>query len=78
MNALVVPREAVLEDRGDQVVFLKRGDQFFMQVVTTGARENGYLEIRSGVREGDEVVVAGNYQLKSKLYEEILKAGHIH
>jgi cobalt-zinc-cadmium efflux system membrane fusion protein len=77
-QALVVPREAVLEDKGDQVVFLKRGDQFFLQVVQTGAQENGLIEILLGLGEGDEVVVAGSYQLKSKLYEEILKAGHIH
>ena len=77
-RALVVPYEAVLEDKGDQVLFLKRDDQFFLQVVQTGARENGYIEILLGIGEGDEVVVAGSYQLKSKLYEEILKAGHIH
>ncbi len=77
-RALVVPQEAVLEDKGDKVAFIKRGDQFFLQVVQTGARENGYVEILLGLREGDEVVVAGSYQLKSKLYEEILKAGHIH
>jgi cobalt-zinc-cadmium efflux system membrane fusion protein len=77
-RALVVPHEAVLEDKGDQVLFLKRDDQFFLQVVQTGARENGYIEILLGIGEGDEVVVAGSYQLKSKLYEEILKAGHIH
>lgn len=78
VHALVVPQAAVLEDKGDLVVFLKRGEQFLLQVVQTGSRENGYIEILRGLGEGDEVVVAGNYQLKSKLYEEILKAGHIH
>ncbi len=77
-RALVVPQESVLEDKGNKIVFLKRGEQFFLQVVHTGARENGYIEILQGLAEGDEVVVTGSYQLKSKLYEEILKAGHIH
>ncbi len=77
-RVLVIPRDAVLEDKGDKVVFIKRNDQFFLQVVTTGAEENGILEILNGVVEGDEVVIAGSYQLKSKLYEEILKAGHVH
>jgi cobalt-zinc-cadmium efflux system membrane fusion protein len=77
-RALVVPQEAVLDDRGDKVVFIQRGDQFFLQVVQTGTTENGLIEIVQGLAEGDEVVKAGNYQLKSKLYEEILKAGHIH
>ncbi len=77
-KALVVPQAAVLEDKGDKVVFIDRGDQFFLQVVQTGALDNGYVEILHGLVEGDEVVTSGNYQLKSKLYEEILKAGHIH
>ncbi len=77
-RALVIPRDAVLDDKGDKVVFIKRNDQFFLQVVTTGSEENGILEILKGVVEGDEVVIAGGYQLKSKLYEEILKAGHVH
>jgi len=77
-QALVVPQEAVLEDKGDKIAFIKRGGQFFLQVVHTGARENGYIEILRGLAEGDEVVITGSYQLKSKLYEEILKSGHIH
>ncbi len=77
-RALVVPQEAVLDDRGDKVVFIQRGDQFFLQVVQAGTTENSLIEIVQGLTEGDEVVKIGNYQLKSKLYEEILKAGHIH
>ena len=77
-RVLVVPQDSVLEDKGDKIVFIKRGEQFFLQVVHTGARENGYIEILQGLAEGDEVAVTGSYQLKSKLYEEILKAGHIH
>ncbi len=77
-QALVVPQEAVLEDKGDKITFIKRGEQFFLQVVHTGALDNGYVEILRGLAEGDEVVVSGGYQLKSKLYEEILKSGHIH
>ncbi|NOR14807.1 MAG: efflux RND transporter periplasmic adaptor subunit [Candidatus Aminicenantes bacterium] len=76
--ALVVPQEAVLEDKGDKVVFIKRGGQYFLQVIQTGASDNGNVEILRGLVEGDEVVAAGSYQLKSKLYEEILKAGHVH
>lgn len=77
-RALVVPKEAILEDKGDKIVFIKRGDQFQLQVVETGAMENGFIEILRGLSEGDEIVTKGSYQLKSKLYEEILKKGHVH
>ncbi len=43
-----------------------------------GAKEKGYIEIIRGLQEGDEVVIKGNFQLKSKLYDEILKKAHIH
>jgi cobalt-zinc-cadmium efflux system membrane fusion protein len=77
-RALVIAQEAVLEDKGDKIVFIKRGDSYFLQVVQLGSQEDGHWEILNGLSEGDEVVVAGGYQLKSKLYEEILKAGHVH
>jgi cobalt-zinc-cadmium efflux system membrane fusion protein len=77
-TALVIPQSAVLEDKGDKIVFLKRGDQYYLQVIMEGASDNGNVEILRGLAEGDEVVTNGNYQLKSKLYEEILKAGHVH
>ncbi len=76
--ALAVPAECILEDQGEEIVFIKKYEEFFLQVVETGAKENGYVEITQGLSEGDEVVSKGNYQLKSKLYEEILKKGHIH
>lgn len=77
-SALVVPQAAVLEDKGEKIVFVKRGDQYFLQVIQTGASDDGDMEILRGLAEGDEVVTDGNYQLKSKLYEEILKASHVH
>ncbi|HHF52080.1 MAG TPA: efflux RND transporter periplasmic adaptor subunit, partial [Candidatus Aminicenantes bacterium] len=76
--ALAVPAECILEDQGEEIVFIKKDEEFFLQVIETGAKENGYVEIIRGLSEGDEVVSKGNYQLKSKLYEEILKKGQIH
>ncbi len=77
-KALVIPQEALLDDKGDTIVFIRRGEQYFLQVVQTGAKENGFIEIVSGLSEGEEIVTTGNFQIKSKLYEEILKKGHVH
>ncbi|MFC2169430.1 efflux RND transporter periplasmic adaptor subunit [Acidobacteriota bacterium] len=77
-KALVIPQQAILEDKGDKIVFIQRADRFFLQVVQVGAQENGFVEILKGLSEEDEIVTTGNFQLKSKLYEEILKAGHVH
>jgi cobalt-zinc-cadmium efflux system membrane fusion protein len=77
-RALVLPREAILDDQNDKMVFVKRSNLFFPQLIEIGAKENGNVEITAGLEEGDEVVTKGNYQLKSKLYEEILKKAGVH
>ncbi|MBN1938459.1 MAG: efflux RND transporter periplasmic adaptor subunit [Candidatus Aminicenantes bacterium] len=78
IRALTVPAAAVLDDGKDKIVFVRKGDEFFRRVIETKSRVNGFLEVVGGLSEGEDVVVKGNYQLKSKLYDEILKAAGIH
>lgn len=70
---LAVPEEAIVDQQGEKFVFLPRGQGFELKKVTLGARQDGYYEIVSGLKEGDVVVTSGSFQLKSKLLEEILK-----
>jgi len=77
-RALTVPLAAVLDDRDRKIVFVYRDGAFFPRVITVGSKMDGFLEILSGLVEGDKVVTMGNYQLKSKLYDEILKGSHVH
>ena len=77
-QALVLPEEALLDDKEDKIIFIKLEGKYYPQVVTVGAREGGFVEILSGLQEGDTVITKGNFQLKSKLYEEILKKGQVH
>jgi len=76
-DVLVVPEEAILDDKDEKIVFVKQNDKFILHLVETGAKENKYVEILSGLNEGDFVVTEGNFQLKSKMYEEILKKGQV-
>jgi cobalt-zinc-cadmium efflux system membrane fusion protein len=77
-SVLTLPEEAILNDRDDNYVFVKDGAGFRLQIVDLGARESGYREILSGLMESDDVVTAGNFQLKSKLLSDILKKAGIH
>lgn len=74
-RALTVPATAVLDDGTEKIVFIQRGHDYLRRVVVTKSRINGYLEVLNGVSEGEAVVVKGSYQLKSKMYDLILKAG---
>ncbi|NNM03483.1 MAG: efflux RND transporter periplasmic adaptor subunit [Gemmatimonadetes bacterium] len=78
-HAVSVPDAAVLDDHGLPFVFVVHdGHHFLPRLVTTGASGGGYVEIVRGLELGDQVVTRGNFQLKSKLYEAVLEAGHIH
>ncbi len=77
-EALVLPREAILDEKGESLVFLEISNKYIPVIVELGTREGNFIEIVRGIREGDRVVTKGNYQLKSKLYEDILQKGHIH
>lgn len=77
-EALAVPSDAVVDDRGQHFVFVKRDDRYHPQLVTLGWREHSFIEITSGLEEGDEVVTRGSFQLKSKLYEDVLTRAGVH
>ena len=77
-EALVLPIEAVLDEKDDNIVFLKVAGKYIPQIVEIGIRNGDYVEILAGIQEGSEVVTKGNFQLKSKLYDEILKKAGIH
>lgn len=49
-------------------VFLKDGDESIIQVVTTGIQDNRYIEILTGLSEGQEVIV-GPYATVSRELE---------
>jgi cobalt-zinc-cadmium efflux system membrane fusion protein len=78
-HAVSVPVEAVLDDHGLPFLFVrKEGNRFEPRLVTAGASGGGFVEVVGGLEVGEEVVTTGNFQLKSKLYEAALAAGHIH
>ena len=63
---LAVPRTALIEVAGKTVVFVAHPDgDFELHDVVTGEASIGMVEIVSGLREGEEVVVEGAFTLKS-------------
>jgi len=64
-QALVVPAEAVRAATTNPFVFRLRGDVVEKAAVEVGLREGSLLEVRSGLSEGDQVVVSGQEGLRS-------------
>ncbi len=75
---LTVPADAVLDDSGEKIVFVKTEDEYTPRVVAVSAEQNGYCAISDGLREGEEVVHKGAYMLKSKMYDDLLKKAGVH
>jgi len=76
-GALAIPVNAVLNSGKGQTVFVARGDgKFEPRAVTTGVSDDaGFVQILSGLNEGDAAVVSAQFMLdsESKLREAIQK-----
>jgi len=62
-SAVVVPRDVIVEDRDQRVVYAVEGGRIRIRPVELGAEERGRVEVASGVKEGDSLVVAGQSSL---------------
>jgi membrane fusion protein, copper/silver efflux system len=61
-DALVVPDTAVMFTGPRRVVFVAgTGDELLPRTVETGRKGEGWVEIRSGLEVGEQVVVSGNF-----------------
>lgn len=72
MNAIVVPEDAVQPLRTANVVWAVDGGKASRRVVQLGARSQGVVEILSGVKAGELVVVGG----LERMAEGMPVAGH--
>ncbi|MCA9448057.1 MAG: hypothetical protein KC931_13150, partial [Candidatus Omnitrophica bacterium] len=79
-GALTVPKESVLNDGLEKVVFVADGDAFVKKAVKTGMEGFGKLEVKEGLDVGSEVVVSGapSLLLSLKSQEGSLVVGHGH
>lgn len=66
-NVLKIPREALIHTGERESVVLALGEGRFQPLdVTPGARLGGEVEILAGLKEGDEVVVSGQFLIDSE------------
>lgn len=72
--ALAVPLSALQTFRDWDVVFIRIGDTYEIRPVELGERDAERVEVRSGVKPGDQVVVEQSYLVKA----DIEKSGASH
>ena len=66
-NALAVPREALIRTgRSERVVAALSSGRFLPVDVETGIESGNYIEVSSGLEEGDRVVTSGQFLIDSE------------
>jgi multidrug efflux pump subunit AcrA (membrane-fusion protein) len=64
--SLAVPAQAVLDDGAARIVFVAKGGRYQRREVTVGQESNGRIEIKSGLQQGEQVVVDGAPALRAQ------------
>ncbi|MBM3320284.1 MAG: efflux RND transporter periplasmic adaptor subunit [Candidatus Eisenbacteria bacterium] len=77
--AVAVPRSALFEDGGLDVVFVQTGGESFeKRPVTKGPHDAGWVGIEDGIRPGERVVTRGGYFVKLASTSAAIGHGHAH
>jgi len=64
--SVTVPASAVLDDGAAKIVFVTKGEKYERREVVIGSQSNGRIEIRSGLKQGEAVVVEGAAALRAQ------------
>jgi membrane fusion protein, heavy metal efflux system len=79
--SIAVPETALIDDNGQDVVFVQSGGESFQRrVLRLGMRDRGYVQVLSGLNEGERVVTKGAYlvYLASSSPAQLGAHGHAH
>ena len=80
-HPLVVPRSAIIDTGKRKVVWVKTGEKKFQaKEIHTGYESQGYVEVKHGLKENEEVIIDGNFLLDAQAqlfggYEDMKQQG---
>ena len=73
-NVVLVPAQAVLVNaKGERMAFIVQEGKAMARQVSTGIEAGGLIEIKSGVKPGEHIVVTGNEKLKDQTAVKLLE-----
>ena len=64
--SLTLPTSAVLDDGAAKIVFLVKGDRYERREVTLGNESGALVEIKSGLKQGEQIVTEGGSALRAQ------------
>lgn len=72
-EVLVVPREAVINTGGRDMAWVVEDGKAVNRPVTVGVSDGKQIEIKSGLQEGEQVVISGQESLQENAAVEVVK-----
>lgn len=72
-DAIVVPREAVIAGLDENFLFVADSDKADKRIVTLGIEKLDKVQIISGLKSGEKVIIKGQQKLKDGLAIEIIE-----
>jgi len=67
LNALTVPKSAVLKDTDGPYIFIVRDSTAYKTQIKTGIENDSLVQVLKGVQKGVPVVYQGNYELEDSM-----------
>lgn len=79
-ESVAIPESAIVDDEGRSTVYVMlAGEAFEKREVTLGVRDEGFVQVLSGLKEGERIVTKGAYAVKLASVSTVIPAhGHAH
>ena len=74
-DAVLVPEESVVDMGTEKVVFVVNDDTAYKKSVVVGINDGINVEIIKGIKEGEQVVKAGQHLLRDKTKVSVVNRG---
>jgi len=72
-KALLLSRDSLLRESGPPRVFVLDGGKASLRKVTLGLEGEEYVEVVGGLQEGEEVIIAGQYELNDGMAVNVVR-----
>jgi len=72
-GVLLISKDSLIREHGHTGVFVHENGRALLREVSLGLEGENYVEVVRGLREGEEVVVAGQYELKDGMPVRVIR-----
>ena len=74
-GVLAVPGNAVMVEQGERFVYVVEGNKAARRPIVTGIEQDRFVEIKEGLKEGDQVVTRGQEAIRENTTIRVIEGG---